>query len=188
MPAILTMDNARCVGLLRGSQLSERAHQKPGGMLGVMSKAASNFKQRKGSDSRDENMLQDMMTKFGVHASFVSSPSIGGNVDRTLFGVNHYAGSCTYDVRGFVEKDADLLDSSCVMLLRRSSEPFVAKLFSGPSLVTESHHQDPSIVVQAQVLTRSLRQPTQLSSARALPSSLEEPNQLDTSKTYPITT
>ena len=87
------------------------------------------------------------MIKFRVHASFVSSPSMVGNADRTLFGVNHYAGSCTYDVRGFVEKDADLLDSSFVTLLWLSSDLFVAKLFSGPSLVTESHHQNPSIVV-----------------------------------------
>ena len=189
LPPISTMDNAGCVELLRGSQLSERTHRKPGGMLGVMNKAASSFKQGKGADTRDEDMLQDMVTKFGVHASFVSSPTMTGAADRTLFGVNHYAGSCTYDVRGFVEKDADLLDSSFVSLLRRSSDPFVAKLFSGPSLATESHHQDPSIVVQAQASSRPLRQPTQISSSsHPLPSSLEEPNQLDPTKTYPITT
>jgi chitin synthase len=188
LPAISTMDNAGCVELLRGSQLSERTHRKPGGVLGVMSKAASNFKQGKGSDARDEDMLQDMMTKFGVHASFVSSPSMGGSTDRNLFGVNHYAGNCTYDARGFVEKDADLLDSSFVTLLRRSSDPFVAKLFSGPSLATEGHHHDPSIVVQAQVSMRPLRQPTQVSSSSTMSPSLEEPNQLDSSKTYPITT
>ena len=189
LPAIQTMDNAGCVELLRGSQLSERTHRKPGGILGVMGKAATSFKQGKGAESRDEDMLQDLMTKFGVHASFISSPTLGGAADRTLFGVNHYAGSCTYDARGFIEKDADLLDSSFVTLLRRSTDPFVAKLVSGPSLATETHHQDPSIVVQAQVSSRPLRQPTEISStSRAMPASLEEPNQLDSAKTYPITT
>ena len=185
LPAVQTMDNSACIELLRGVQLSERAHRKPGGMLGIINRACSSYKQSKGSENRDEELLQDMMTKFGVHASFVSSPGLGGVADRNLFGINHYAGPCTYDISQFIEKDTDLLDAGYVTLLRNSSDSFVSKLVSGPSLATEMHHQDPSIVVQAQVSSRPLRQPTALLTGNHSP---DEPNQLDPSKTYPIST
>lgn len=186
LPAISTMDNSACVELLRGVQLSERSHRKPGGMLGVMNRASSSMKQGKGGDKRDEDLLQDMMTKFGVHASYVASPAFGGTADRNLFGINHYAGSCTYDVTGFVEKDADLLDAGFVTLLRNSSDSFVSKLVSGPSLATETHHHDQSIIVQAQVSSRPLRHPSSLN--REGSPATDEPSQLDPTKTYPITT
>ena len=186
LPSITTMDNAGCIELLRGAQLSERAHRKPGGVLGVLNRSSTAFKQGKGGDKRDEDTLQDMMTKFGVHASFVSSPALGGEPDRNLFGINHYAGSCSYDITNFVEKDTDLLDASFVSLLRNSTDSFVAKLVSGPSLATETHSQDPSIIVQAQVSSRPLRHPTPISTKLATTS--DEPNHLDPSRTYPITT
>lgn len=185
LPSIQTMDNSACVELLRGVSLGDRAHRKPGGVLGVMNKASSNYKQGKGGEKRDEDMLQDMMTKFGVHSSFVSSPSVGGAADRNLFGINHYAGPCSYDVSGFIEKDTDLLDAGFVSLLRGSGDSFISKLVSGPSLATEAHSQDASIVVQAQVSSRPLRHPTPIQGATP---SNDEPNALDSSKTYPITT
>lgn len=184
LPPIETMDNAGCVELLRGVQLSERTSRKPGGMLGIINKACSAYKQGKGSESRDEDVLQDMMTKFGVHASFVSSPALGGEADKTLFGINHYAGSCSYDVRSFIQKDADLLDAGFVTLLRNSADSFISKLVSGPSLATETHHQDASIVVQAQVSSRPLRRATPMNAD----TSENELSQLDNAKTYPITT
>ncbi|THH06648.1 hypothetical protein EW145_g3945 [Phellinidium pouzarii] len=185
LPPIETMDNFACVELLRGAQLSERAHRKPGGMLGIINRACSSYKQGKGGESRDEDVLQDMMTKFGVHTSFVASPALGGAADKRLFGINHYAGPCSYDVTSFIEKDSDLFDAGFVTLLRNSADPFVSKLVSGPSLATESHYQDPSIVVQAQVSSHPLRHPTILN---ADSSSSDEPSQLDVGKTYPITT
>lgn len=186
LPAIETMDNAGCVELFRGVQLSERTHRKPGGMLGLINKACSAYKQGKGSESRDEDVLQDMMTKFGVHASFVSSPALGGEADKTLFGINHYAGSCSYDMRSFIQKDTDLLDAGFVTLLRSSNDAFVSKLLSGPSLAAETHHQDSSIVVQAQVSSRPLRHVTPINPESG--TSGAELTQLDSAKTYPITT
>ncbi|TDL30141.1 chitin synthase [Rickenella mellea] len=186
LPTIQTMDNSACVELLRGPLLGERTHRKPGGVLGVMNKACSTYKSGKSGDKRDEEMLQDLMTKFGVHASFIASPSVAGAADRNLFGINHYAGGCSYDVTGFVEKDADLLDSSFVTLLRHSSDPFVSKLVSGPSLSVETHYQDANIPVQAQVSSRPLRLPTPVVNNGMPPS--EERAQLDSSKVYPITT
>ncbi|KAI0940344.1 hypothetical protein AcV5_001478 [Taiwanofungus camphoratus] len=186
LPAITTMDNSACIELLRGAQLTERAHKKPGGMLGIMSKACSSHKSGKSSDKKDEEMLQDLVAKFGVHASFVASPP--EPAANMVFGINHFAGPCSYDVHNFVEKDADILDSAFVSLLRNSTDSFVSKLMSGPSLATERHTKDESIVVQAQVSSRPLRQPTPVASRDGAPSASEEHAHLDPSKVYPITT
>ncbi|PFH50393.1 glycosyltransferase family 2 protein [Amanita thiersii Skay4041] len=206
LPAISTMDNGACVELLRGAGLSEQSQRKPAGLLGMMNKAATSYKSGKGSqEHRDEDMLQLLHSTFGVHASFVASPSPipGGNQDRTLFGINHYAGQATYDVSGWVEKDADLLDAAFVILLRGSSESFVSKLLSGPSLAAEKHYKDESIVVQAQVSSLPLRHITPVLVHPPSPPPYSDPQsyhqqsaselpiqvpRLDPTKTYPVTT
>ena len=181
LPSISTMDNGACIELLRGAHLSERSQRKPGGLLGVINKACSSYKSGKGGEQRDEELLKDLTSKFTVHASFVA--------DRNLFGINHYAGSASYDVTHFVEKDSDLLDSAFVSLLRNSSDGFVSKLLSGPSLAAERHSKDDQIIVQAQVSSRPLRNPSPvLSPNNTLPAVQDEHPRLDPGKTYPVTT
>ena len=187
LPTIATMDNAACVELLRGEQLNERAHRKPNGVIGVMNKAASSFKSGKGGENNDEDMLQDLISKFGTHVSFIASPSVSGPNDRNLFGVNHYSGPCSYDVTGFVENDASMIDPAFVTLLRHSADPFISKLMSGVGMALERHPKDETIVVQAQVFSRPIRQPTPTPS----PNGTAPPDphaELDPSKSYPVTT
>ena len=187
LPTVTTIDNSACVELLRGAQLNERAHKKPGGMLGVLSKACSSYKSGKSGDKKDKDLLQDFVSRFGVHGSFVTNPTIAGSTHPNLFGINHYAGNCSYDATDFVEKDTDILDSALVTLLRNSSDPFISKLFAGPSLAAEKHSKDESMIVQAQVSSRPLRHPTPvISYSRA--EAVEEHPHLDPSKVYPITT
>ncbi|KAJ3996161.1 chitin synthase [Lentinula boryana] len=190
IPEISTMDNTACVEMLRG-QLPDKAQRKPGGLLSLMNKASSAYKQGKGSsDHRNEDLLQEMQAKFGVHASFVA----GSTANRMQFGVNHYAGNCMYDATNFVEEDTDLLDPSFVPLLRNSSDTFVAKLFSGPSLAAEKHYKDESIVVQAQVSSRPLRTLTPIVSSsftgegERTSEDAQEHLDLDRGKSYPVTT
>jgi chitin synthase len=185
LPAISTMDNLGCIELLRGSSLNERGSRKPGGMLGVISKACAAYKSGKGSERRNEDLLQDLNVRFGVHASYVASTESGY---QGLFGINHYAGNCSYDVSHFLEKDTDLLDSAFVTLMRGSSDSFVSKLFSGPSMAVERHSKDDTIIVQAQVSSRPLRQPTPIISPSASHQTADDHPQLDISKVYPVTT
>lgn len=98
-------------------------------------------------------MLQELVSNFGVHTSFIT-PGSAECPDKMTFGINHYTGDCTYDTRGFIEKDTDILDCAFVTPLRNSSDPFIAKLMAGPSLATKQHSIDESIVVQAQVSSR----------------------------------
>ena len=178
LPAVVAMDNSACAELLRGPSLSERSSRKPGGLLGVLDKAATSFKGGRGDAQRDDELLQDLTSKFAVHSSFVSpTPE-----ERRSFSINHYAGSCSYDISSFVEKDADLLDPSFVTLLRGSSDSLVAKLMSGPSLSTEKHQSDEDTIVQAQVSSRPLRSATPLSGTQP------DNARLNPSKIYPVTT
>ncbi|EGO00358.1 glycosyltransferase family 2 protein [Serpula lacrymans var. lacrymans S7.3] len=186
LPGVAVMDNSACAELIRGPQPNAR---KPGGLLGATGKAASAFKSGKTGeqrnddllqDLRNDDLLQDLVSKFGVHASFIAGPSSAE--ERRSFGVNHYAGPVSYDVSSFVEKDADLLDPAFVSLLRSSSDPFVSKLVSGPSLATEKHQSDDGTIVQAQVSSRPLRLPTPISS---IP---DENQRLNPTKIYPVTT
>ncbi|KAI0089361.1 chitin synthase [Irpex rosettiformis] len=189
LTSVATMDNYACIELLRGAQLSERAHRKPTGILGVMNKASSAAKSGKGGDNKDDDLLQELVTRFGTHSSFVNASSASGAEGGHSFGINHFAGSVTYDVKDFVDKDTDLLDSAFVTLLRSSSDPFIAKLISGPSLATERHSKDEGIIVQSQVSSRPLRQATPIASPSGqLPSAAEEHPRLDPTKSYPVTT
>jgi chitin synthase len=185
LPAISTMDNLGCIELLRGSSLSERGSRKPGGMLGVISKACAAYKSGKGGERRNEDLLQDLNVRFGVHASYVASAESG---HQSLFGINHYAGNCSYDIRHFLEKDTDMLDSAFVTLMRGSSDSFVSKLFSGPSMAVERHSKDDTMIVQAQVSSRPLRQPTPIMSPNGSQQIADDHPQLDISKVYPVTT
>ena len=161
LPEISTMDNGSCVELLRGAVISERAQRKPGGLLGVLNKACSSFKSGKDSESGNGDFAQELSSRDSVHTSFA-----GTSDSRRSFGINHYSNSCSYDISQFVEKNADLLDSAFVLLLRNSSEAFVSKLFSGPSLAAERHSKDDGIIVQAQVSSRPLRQLTPIYSGQ----------------------
>lgn len=182
LPSITTMDNSSCIALLRGAQLGPTPQRKPAGLLGMLSKAAASFKSGKARDNSDEEVLKEIVGKYRTDSSFVVNPTPTIASEGNLFGINHYAGSCSYDISHFVERDADLLDAGFVSLLRGSTDPFVRKLFGGPSLSVEAHHQDKNSVVQAQVSSRPLRYPT-LAVQQA-----EDMVPLDPTKIYPVTT
>jgi chitin synthase len=213
LPEISTMDNTGCIEMLRG-QLADKTQRKPAGLLGIMGKASSAFKQGKGSaEARNEELVGEIQSKYGHHASLVSNNNPpGASPDRAQFTIAHYGSPVTYSATSFVESDTDMLDSAFVSLLRESSEPFVAKLFSGPGVAAEKHYMDEGIVVQAQVSSRPMRSPSNMSSSAAAPSqspftvpgereqgTTDDQNapqtqfdpeylELDRSKTYPVTT
>ncbi|KAF8589601.1 glycosyltransferase family 2 protein [Ramaria rubella] len=185
LPAVTTMDNSACVELLRGAQLGGPPQRKPGGMLGLMGKTVSAARSGRIGDDKDEPLFRDFIDTYSKHDSFVANPTQTAAptpIDGRLFGINHYAGNCTYDATNFVEKDSDTLDSAFVSLLRNSTESFIVKLFSGPSMATEKHSQDKHTVVQAQVCTRPLRRPTRTAQRK------EDIAPLDPEKLYPVTT
>jgi chitin synthase len=196
LPRVMTMDNSACVEMLRGGIIQPRTTRlasKPTGLLGVMDDAGVAIDPERGYNEitrQDEQLLADLTRACGVHASFVANPVTIGNAalglrgsltpqdgKRHSFGINHYAGPCTYDVSHFVEKNADIVDAQLVSMLRASNDSFIAKLVSGPSISAEGHPLDENTVVQAQVSVTPLREPT---SSNGL--------SLENTKAYPLTT
>ncbi|EIW83186.1 glycosyltransferase family 2 protein [Coniophora puteana RWD-64-598 SS2] len=179
LPQVEVLDNAACTELLRGPYSVARNSRKPSGLLGVADKASSSYKSGKGGESRNDDLLQEMSAKFGMHTSFVkpSSPD-----EKRSFSIKHYVGPCSYDTSNFVEKNADIIDPAFVTLLRESSDTFVTKLVSGPGLSTELHEADNETIVQAQISLRPLRSPSSLGAAE------DSSPRLNPAKIYPVTT
>lgn len=190
LPGITVVDNSACVELLRGAVLdSPNAHRfavHPSGIAGLLEHACSTAlptQQAEETNAQDQALLDNLSTTFARYPSFVANP-FGTSGPATgsrplLFGINHYAGVCAYDARHFIESNTDVIDSQLIALLRYSSEPFVSKLVSGPSIAAESHPLDPNTIVQAQVAITPLRKPTFLP---------EPAESLDDSLAHPITT
>ncbi|CAO1625037.1 unnamed protein product [Parajaminaea phylloscopi] len=185
LPEVPTEDNSACVELLRGSLVGSPAtDRKPAGLLGSLDKVIHQVREGVTKEENDGHLLADM-EGFAPYASYITNAKAqelagGSSPSRAQsqhFGVRHYQGACTYDVDDFITQDMDLFDSSFVQMLRRSQVSFVARLFAGPSLATEAHPFDPNTIVNAQVSTRPLRQPTALMNSEAL---------LDPSKPYGV--
>ena len=164
LPPVVTMDNAACMELVRGGLIgSARLAKTPSGLLWVLAKASDILKGEEKDEDKADQLLDQLTTSYGRHASFVVNPGVGVGLlpaERHKFGINHYAGQCSYDATDFVDRNADVLDRQFVDLLRMSSDSFVAKLVSGPGLATEGHPLDPNITVEAQVSSVPLRTPT----------------------------
>lgn len=191
VPRPLTMDNSACLEMLRGGVLqSQTSHlaTRPLGLLGVLDDVGVSVDPDTTHEPvtrQDADLLATMTRVCGVHASFVANPLAsttrtpltGGNTRRHAFGINHYAGSCNYDIAHFVEKNADIIDSQLVSLLKTSRESFVAKLVAGPSISAETHPLDRHTVVQAQVSVCPFREPA-----------LSETSTLESTRAHPLTT
>ncbi|KAG1772100.1 hypothetical protein EDD22DRAFT_1021100 [Suillus occidentalis] len=174
LPSISTMDNSTCNELLRGEHASERSTRKARGVLGVLSKSCSSFKSGKAGQKKDEDMLQDLISKCGSHASFVASPSQIGAGEGNLFGINH---------------SPETAYSAFVTLLRKPSDASMSKLVSGRSLAAERHFKDEATIVQAQVSSCPLRSPTPMAFPDgSVPPASEERARLNTFEIYPVTT
>ncbi|PWN24363.1 hypothetical protein BDZ90DRAFT_122125 [Jaminaea rosea] len=161
-----------CVELLRGSVVGTQAtDRKPAGLLGSLSKLGQAVRSGEAREE-DENATQREFDSFAPYAAYVKGTS------PHSFGVKHYNSPAptTYSLSSFLAQDMDVLDSAFVQLLRRSHTSFVARLFAGPSLATESHPHDPNTIVNAQVSARPLR----------VPAGSEQPL-LDPSKHYGVT-
>ncbi|KZV80048.1 hypothetical protein EXIGLDRAFT_436845 [Exidia glandulosa HHB12029] len=108
VPSVAAIDNAACVELLRG--VRKRGRVKPNGVVGAISRSSTAFRQGKSSSSSvgsGDELVQDPVSAFGTHCSFVTSPLLNQH-DAKM------PGSCAYDARNFVERDADVLDPALV--------------------------------------------------------------------------
>lgn len=188
LPDVLSNDGSARIELLRGGRIGGKADRKPGGLLGGLAKTCSSLRRGTKPDVADDDLLRGMREHFSSHAAFISTP--GGPGAKSAFGIQHFAGSVTYDSNRFVEIDSDALDPDFVAVLRASTDGFVGKLFSGPSLAAEVHPLDDNTIVAAQISSSPLRRPSPIRSSPALiPTDVDYTAPLvDSLEIHPVTT
>ncbi|XP_045503009.1 myosin-I heavy chain [Colias croceus] len=103
-------DNAACLELLE---------KPPRSLLKLLSEQCH---MPKGSDSA---YLTNIQSEFGEHQTFVKGSRRKWEEE---FGVQHYAGTVTYSVQGFVDKNRDTQQDAFIDHLSRSANPFVREL------------------------------------------------------------
>ncbi|XP_061384419.1 myosin-I heavy chain [Danaus plexippus] len=103
-------DNAVCLELLE---------KPPRSLLKLLSEQCH---MPKGSDGA---YLTNIQGEFGDHQSFVKGSRRKWEEE---FGVQHYAGTVTYSVHGFVDKNRDTQQDAFIDHLSRSANPFVREL------------------------------------------------------------
>ncbi|XP_064073891.1 myosin-I heavy chain [Vanessa tameamea] len=103
-------DNAACLELLE---------KPPRSLLKLLSEQCH---MPKGSDGA---YLTNIQGEFGEHQSFVKGSRRKWEEE---FGVQHYAGTVSYSVHGFVDKNRDTQQDAFIDHLSRSANPFVREL------------------------------------------------------------
>ena len=156
---------SECMRLMRGGSVSlTRESDEAHGMLGDLARSIALVQAGERAEDDDAALATDL-ARHADHPLFIPSDA---RDRRLVFDVCHHLGACTYSAAGMLASELDMLDMAQVALLRGSSNAFVARLFSGPGLATETHPSDPQTVVWAQVSSRPLRRPTPLDHGAAL--------------------
>lgn len=76
------------------------------------------------------------------------------------FTIRHYAGEVDYPVSGLLEENGDVVSGDLMNLIQSTKSDFVAQLFGQEALNTVTHPKERTAIVQAQVSSKPLRQPT----------------------------
>lgn len=88
------------------------------------------------SEGADDTLLGKLSNAVGANKHFQSH---GGG-----FTVHHYAGKVSYDVKGFCERNKDVLFTDLILLMQTSNNPFNVSLF--PEVVNTAAKSRPSTV------------------------------------------
>ena len=158
LPDVVPTDNGACIELLRGGAVSStRLLSDPIGLIGCIGQAANELRgERTASDELSGQI------RISCRRSPAFSSKSSGQETTSSFTVTHFAGHVTYDATDFVEESEDVMDKQLVDLVANSSNPFIARLVSGPGLACTQHPLDEGIVVEAQVSITPLRQATRI--------------------------
>jgi chitin synthase len=76
------------------------------------------------------------------------------------FAIRHYAGEVDYLVGGLVEENGEVISGDLMNLVASTKSDFVGQLFGQEALKTVVHPQEKTTIMQAQVSSKPLRQPS----------------------------
>ncbi|KAF3904852.1 Myosin-X [Dactylellina cionopaga] len=96
-----------------------------------------------------------------IPATTVPLPTNNTSVSfRGAFTIRHYAGEVEYPVYGLLEDNGEVISGDIMQLIQTTTSNFVAELFSSKAINTQHHPQEKSAIVQAQLSSKPLRQPS----------------------------
>jgi len=76
------------------------------------------------------------------------------------FAIKHFAGEVDYLVAGLVEENGEVISGDLMNLVASTKSDFVGRLFGQEALQTVVHPQEKTTIMQAQVSSKPLRQPS----------------------------
>jgi chitin synthase len=76
------------------------------------------------------------------------------------FAVKHFAGEVDYLVAGLVEENGEVISGDLINLISSTKSDFVSQLFGQEALQTVAHPHEKATIMQAQVSSKPLRQPS----------------------------
>ncbi|RNF25031.1 putative myosin heavy chain [Trypanosoma cruzi] len=112
--AVVFPDNSECVELIGGK----------GGILSILDEDCLLAK------ATDNSFLDKVTNAFAGKCRFFERPRLA---KAPCFRIVHYAGTVTYEVDGFIEKNRDTLKDSFKILLNNSGDALVQTLFPMPN-------------------------------------------------------
>ncbi|KAI8078790.1 chitin synthase-domain-containing protein [Halteromyces radiatus] len=148
MPEVPYFSNSGCLALL-----SRPKH----GLIDI-----ANNHSKSSSRAYDANMLDSFIKYNGTHDSFSTRSADSGTL---LFSVRHFDGQVTYNPKGFIERNKDVLNPDFVTLIRgggdvpASYNSFIVDLFS-KNVSTESHPNESEAIMNAQQSNKPTRLPS----------------------------
>ncbi|TIA79056.1 hypothetical protein E3P89_03500 [Wallemia ichthyophaga] len=178
--------------LLRGSPTFPTSHPPPGkplGVLGLLNQSGRQIMSGALLENRaDDAFIASLNNNFHSHKAYEFNPPGYGNPPTSQFTINHWGGSVSYEVHEFIHRDQDRLDPMIVSTLRSSSNSFISKLFSGPSISIKMHPVDEETIADSQISTAPLREVSSISHPVDGGLSQSTQHQLSSHDIHPVST
>lgn len=117
----------------------------------------------------DIQLLESLRKRFGGKNPAITVGSATARLPGSNFAthnasaaftVKHFAGEVEYPVAGLVEENGEVISGDLMNLIRDTKSDFVSQLFGQEALQRMVHPQEKSTIMQAQVSSKPLRQPS----------------------------
>ncbi|KAL3419761.1 chitin synthase [Phlyctema vagabunda] len=117
----------------------------------------------------DMQFLESLRKRFGGKNPAISVGSATARLPGSNFAthnaaasftVKHFAGEVDYQVAGLTEENGEVISGDLMNLIGSTKSDFIGQLFGQEALQTVVHPQEKTTIMQAQVSSKPLRQPS----------------------------
>lgn len=117
----------------------------------------------------DLQMLESLRKRFdsknpavvvGSATTILPGSNFATTNNAASFTIRHFAGEVDYPISGLIEENSDLVSGDLMNLVNSSRSDFILELFGQEALTTVTHPKERTAVMQAQVSSKPMRQPS----------------------------